>query len=94
MKVWYKFWKKSGPMQGLDDDYFLLDEKYWPTEEDVKLKCESRAGEVGGGFNTHYSYGFEKVDKPPKEWIDKRIKQLKKTIKYRQKEIKEFKTYL
>lgn len=94
MKTWYKFWKKSGSMQSLDEDYILLDDEIYSTEKHIKQRCEEWAEIIGGRFNTHYSYGFESIDKPPKEWLNKQIKRLKAHIQYTQKEITELKTYL
>ena len=68
MKRWYRLWKKSGSMQGLDEHYTFSEEKL------MQEKAENFAGRVGGGFNTHYTYGYEEVKRPPKEWLEKYIK--------------------
>jgi hypothetical protein len=74
---WYKFWKRSGPAGFLDEQYKWYDDKYYPTKKSVLAECEYWAGRVGGGFNTHYSYGFEQVNFPPKSVLEKMIKAVK-----------------
>lgn len=68
---WYKFWKKAGPMAHYTENYFYLPKEDYPSEEDIKLKCEDWAEAMPGGHNTHYSYGFKKVKLPPKEKLEK-----------------------
>ncbi|MFH1174377.1 MAG: hypothetical protein V1725_04545 [archaeon] len=75
---WYKFWKRSGPAGILDEDYKWIADNDHLTEESIKYACEYWSEHVGGGFNTHYRYGFEKVDVPPKEVLEKKIESLLK----------------
>lgn len=91
---WYKFWKKSGPNQSYLEDFIELNEKWYETEEDIKGKCEEWAETVGGGFNTHYSYGFIEINKPPDEWLLKEIKKLSKRIEDAKKDIEHYQELL
>ena len=83
--VWYRFWKKSGPMVILTERYFLLDKKTFPDEEAIKYECEDWAERMPGGHNTRYSYGFTKVKHPPKEVLKNIIKERKDKIKMERK---------
>jgi len=91
---WYKFWKKSGPNQGLTEDYIEVNDDWYPDTKSVRDLCESWAETVGGGFNTHYSYGFEEIKFPPKDWLIKKIKDKNNKILYAQKDIKRYKDIL
>ena len=92
--TWYKFWKKSGPMQAYIETYTLLEDRMYPSANSIKAEVEHWATTVGGGFNTHYTYGFERVDKPPKEWLEQQINHLTISINLIQKDIDEMKGYL
>lgn len=70
--TWYLFWKKSGPMGGLDETYRYYDEK--PSKDMLETDCGNWAEAMPGGHNTHYSYGFKLVDCPPLEVLQKRLK--------------------
>jgi len=87
-KKWYRFWKKSGPMQFLTEDYKLYPAEY--DFETVESCAEHWATQIGGGFNTHYKYGLEEIEKPPKEWMDKEIEIYRK----RKKEIENYLNFL
>jgi len=69
---WYRFWKKSGPMAGLDETFRHYDEK--PSIDRLKMDCEDWAEAMPGGHETHYSYGHQLVDAPPLEWLQKKLK--------------------
>jgi hypothetical protein len=69
---WYKFWKKSGPMQGLSKEYLWIDKKLYP-DKSVELACARWAEKMPGGHNTHYTYGFREVGSPPREVLEKMI---------------------
>lgn len=88
MKKWFKLWKKSGPMQGLNVGYAHCD------EEDIDEHMEDFAENVGGGFNSRYTYGYEEIKYPPKEWIKNHIEHHKKYIETLEKELKEFEEIL
>jgi hypothetical protein len=68
---WYRFWKKSGPMAGLDETFRHYDEE--PSKDGLEENCEHWAEAMPGGHNTHYSYGFQKVSAPPLEFLQKRM---------------------
>ncbi len=71
--TWYKFWKKSGPMQIYAEDYFYLPKEDYPSSANIKSECESWAESMPGGHNTRYSYGFKKIKLPPKEKLEKML---------------------
>jgi hypothetical protein len=75
---WYKFWKKSGPMQIRTEDYLFLEEENYPTRENIKNECERWADAIPGGHNSHYSYGFRKVKTPPREILEKMLSDVKR----------------
>lgn len=86
--VWYKFWKKSGPMQALNEKYIWLDKEVYSTRESVAEECESWAESIPGGHNTHYSFGFIKIIKaPPKSVLENMIKHKKEEISSKKKEL-------
>lgn len=85
---WYKFWKKSGPMQGLDEKYVWLDKESYPTKESVKSECENWAERIPGGHNSHYSFGFRKIKLPPKNVLEQMIEHKKEEITNKRKELK------
>ena len=91
---WYKLWKKSGPNQHYDETYELLEDWRCKEEENLKLIAENWAENVGGGFNTHYSYGFEEVKVPPKEWIDEKIRSMKSNIENLTEQINLYKKFI
>ena len=70
---WYKFWKKSGPMAHYAEDYLYLPKEDYPSQEAIKLRCEDWAEAMPGGHNTHYSYGFKKINLPPKEKLERML---------------------
>ena len=74
---WYKFWKKSGPMQIYAESYFFLSKEDYPTKESVKLECENWAEGMPGGHNTRYTYGFTRVRLPPRETLEKMLEHTK-----------------
>ena len=92
MKRWYKFWKKSGPMQSYDESYKLLEDH--DSEDVVKSKVERWAETVGGGFNTHYSYGWERVEVPPEDWLKNKVGYMKSNIEETTKKMKEYTSLL
>jgi hypothetical protein len=69
--TWYRFWKKSGPMGGLDETYRYYDEK--PSKDMLETDCGSWAEAMPGGHNTHYSYGFGPINAPPIDWLLKKL---------------------
>jgi len=66
---WYKFWKRSGPAGIPNEDYQQCE-----NDDEAKSNVEQWASEVGGGFNSHYTYGYEHVELPPQVWLDGKIK--------------------
>ena len=83
---WYRFWKKvrghecNGTYHEFEDD---------ATEEFIKDECEDWGITTPGGEHRGYSYGF-KGKKPPKEYIIQKIKNLKSSIEYKEKELEKF----
>ena len=69
---WYKFWKKSGPMRGLNEEYFWWDRRAYPNNS-IKSVCERWAEKMPGGHNTHYTYGFREICSPPREVLEEMI---------------------
>ena len=86
---WYRFWKKSGPNQNYNEDYKLLEDFQYNDEENLKLKAEDWAETVGGGFNTHYSYGWERIETPSEDWLKNEITHLEIKIEALSEELKE-----
>lgn len=83
--AWYKFWKRSGPMQGLSEKYFWFESKM--NKESLKFRCESWADSIGGGHNTYYTYGFKRVNHPPIGELEIMIRIEKEEIKNRKKQL-------
>jgi hypothetical protein len=79
--AWYKFWKKSGPMQMLDEKYVWLAREIYLNKESIKCECENWAENIPGGHNTKYSYGFKKVACPPKNVLENLIANEKLSLK-------------
>ncbi len=69
--TWYRFWKKSGPMQGLSEGYVFYSDKV--PELRVEGDCERWAGRMPGGHETYWRYGFQKIRNPPKSILQKMI---------------------
>jgi len=86
-KVWVRYWKKSGANMNLSESWFLHDGD--DEEEDIKCQVEDWAETVGGGFSRGYKYGYQYNCSPTNEWIDKKIKRIKNTIKGLNEDIKE-----
>lgn len=78
---WYQFWKKSGPMQLLTEKYVWLDDKIYTGEKAIHGECEYWAESMPGGHNTHYTYGYKKIQHPPKEKLEDMIKSQKSSVK-------------
>jgi len=86
---WYRFWKKvQGYKAGEDYRQFPND----ASEKDLILpELEYWAKyQVSGGSNVGYYCGMEKVEKPPKEFIIREIKKIKRKIEKEQKELNEY----
>lgn len=83
MKKWYKMWKKSGPSEGLDEGYVYTEESF------LEEEMENFANNMGGGFSSRYSYGYEEIKYPPIEWIKKHIKHTKQYIETLENELLE-----
>ncbi len=79
---WYKFWKRSGPAGIPNEDYQQCE-----NDDEAKSNVEQWASEVGGGFNSHYTYGYEHVELPPQVWLDGKIKAAKRHLTYVQEEL-------
>lgn len=70
---WYRFWKKSGPMQGLSEEYIWLPKEVYPTQQTILKHCEYLAERMPRGHETMYEYGFTKINSPPREVLEKMI---------------------
>jgi hypothetical protein len=71
--IWYKFWHTyKGGREEID--YFYTDEKL--SDENLKNEVEQW---MGSYFHTaeHVRYGWEKIDRPPKDWLSGTITSLK-----------------
>lgn len=86
--AWYKFWKKSGPTQGLDEKYVWLDDKIYSKEESVKGACEYWADRMPGGHNTYFKYGYNPVPHPPQNVLEKMIERAEIDLKSQKKQVK------
>jgi len=86
---WYRFWKTvQGYKAGEDYRQFKDDAS---VDELIKEECEYWAEYcVSGGSNVGYRYGFELVDKPPKEYLIKEIIRLKRDMINTHKELEEY----
>lgn len=96
--VWYRFWKTvHGHLNGEKYVHYsneeLKDENFYD-EEYFKCEAESWADSIPGGENAGFSYGFEKVKSPPKEWLMKRIKAETMNIEYLKEKIELYKKEL
>jgi len=89
---WYRFWKTvHGHPAG--ELYTELD--YEPDdEENLKNEAEDWADRIHGGSHTGYKYGYQHVDKPPKEWIEHEIRECEDAIKINRRCIKKYKKIL
>jgi len=86
-RKWFKFWKKSGPNESYIETYKVVDmTDVKKVDEEKTVKCEvaSWAETVGGGFNSHYSYGFERVIAPPLAWLEKEKGRIERNIEWEQ----------
>lgn len=67
---WFKFWKKSGPNQTYEEDYFEINDSFYKNKEEVIKAAHEQVDEwietTGDRLDTHYCYGFEEVENPPK----------------------------
>ena len=88
---WYRFWKK---VHGYNcgEDYQEFPKDY--IEEQIKSECERWAEKIPGGHNSYYTYGFESIKLPPKEWLNKQIKNHKERKKYNKSMIKHYQKIL
>ena len=74
---WFYYWKK---VQGRIDafDYIFIKEEnsyIYNDEKNHLAECLSWAESVNSsGSNYGFEYGFDDIDSPPQEWIDKTIK--------------------
>jgi len=80
---WYYFWKKVHGHLCLKD-YKIFNVKDNETDEDsnqfVSGRCEVWADNDSQGQNAGYEYGWEEVKKPPKEWLEKKIEDVRESI--------------
>ena len=89
-KVWVRFWKKSGANMNLSETWRLYEDDYCKHEENLRSDAEDWSDTVGGGFGSgRWKYGFEYNCPPSEEWLDKRIKGIRYTIKELNAEIEE-----
>lgn len=80
---WFYYWKKVRGYLSASDYKFISEEDKWKYEsEDFHIDiCEEWASSVNtDGMNSSFEYGFEEVESPPQEWIDKKILSLQKQI--------------
>jgi len=76
MKGWFKFWKTF--RGGGCVSYFEFDENL--TEGEMKGKVSYWAEYEDGGENYGYRFGYEKINKPPEDWISSKIAEMQETI--------------
>lgn len=86
---WYRFWKTVQGYQAGEDYRQFPDDA--SEDELIKDECDYWAEYcVSGGSNSGYRYGWDKVDKPPKEYLIKEIKRLKNNLIHINNELKEY----
>ena len=71
MIQWFKFWKtwrNGGRCEG-----YAHYNTYTDDEEEMKSRSKAWAENHGGGQNYGFEWGYEKVDHPPKHWLDGQI---------------------
>ncbi len=71
MIQWFKFWKtwrNGGSCEG-----YAHYNTYTDDEEEMKSRSKAWAEKHGGGQNYGFEWGYEKVDHPPKHWLDGQI---------------------
>ena len=86
--MWVKYWKKSGPNQSLDEKYIHYKNEIHTSV--IKYDVELWAERIPGGHNTSYSYGWEDIEVPPKEWLEKHIKYIKEDIEEIKQKLKDY----
>ena len=72
---WFYYWKK---VQGriTSDTYVFIAEEDLPSTEEAHLEIALDWAEKvdSCGSNNGFEYGFDDIESPPKEWLEKRIK--------------------
>ena len=86
---WYRFWKK---VQGHDvgETYRQFSDKFCEDVNNLKEEAQYWADEIPGGENYGYKYGFEEVEKPPKEYIIREIGYTRRSIANLQKKLEDY----
>lgn len=82
MVNWYKYWVDVGLSTNYEK-YKSFDEE--KTDDFLNYDCEEWAINLSAGAYEWYECGFEKVNKPPKKWLEKEIEENNSLIKHRQK---------
>jgi hypothetical protein len=80
---WFYYWKKVQGRISTSDYIFIKEENnYIYTHEETHLSyCQDWAERVNkDGSNNGFEYGFDDIDSPPQEWIDKKILSTRKEI--------------
>ena len=73
---WVRFWRTWRGTTKKSETYQRL--SYIGSDEEKTLRdCAEAWGTNQGPSSSEFQYGFEIVDKPPKEWIAEKIKKLK-----------------
>ena len=86
---WIRFWKK---VQGYDagETYRQFSEEFCDDESNIKEEAQYWADEIPGGQNRGYRFGFEEVEKPPKEYIIEEINETRRSIASLQRKLEDY----
>lgn len=80
---WFYYWKKVQGRISSSDYIFISEEKsYIYADEKNHLEVCLNWAEIvdNSGSNNGFDYGFDDVDFPPRDWVDKKILSIKKEI--------------
>jgi len=91
-KKWLRFWRHlKGYPKELQETYILCDKNISETELLFKL---DNWGKKSKTIYLQYKYGYENISCPPKEWLEKTIKQNKTEVEYHSMLNRQYKKYL
>ena len=87
--MWVRLWMEYGRGHRNTEETYREFPDEWDKEEILKDETEHWAqNEKDGWSKERYDYGWERVPKPPKEWLEKRIESAKSSIVHWKVEIK------
>lgn len=77
---WLKVWKKSSRSSDSGHYYFYVSDDFANDDDECKYLAEEWAEQQSYGSYYGYSYGWEIVEKPDKEWLEEEIRITKRNI--------------